>query len=610
MKFGFIIKELRLTSPTHRAAIVVFKHGLNIISGPSNTGKTYIFQCLNYMLGGSKIPKKIKQAQQYSYCYLEIESSNGDVYTLKSDLVGGAFHLFSADLETSLEKAYYEVLKRNHDDVEQDNVSQFLLSLCNLKSKKLKTNADGKKRGLSFRDLVKFTMVEETKITTDKSPIVTGQYVTIPVEKSVFKFIVTGKDDSDIIEKLSAKEILHRKGKLEMLNDLINEIDKDLKKTNVTEFEQDQLPKLQKASEAVRANLANLNDINKQLNTRRNELYRSLSKEEEISMELSGVFERSQILGEQYDSDAARLVSTIETCELLFSGDTSIKECPVCHNGITIAMSEKDIESVLVACNTELKKIALLKKELLLSRQLISQDRARTDDNILRTNDELKNLERELEENVQSKIRSSLTELARMQAVEKQLTEYFQLTDRRTSLVASRDTIARSVLDKKKGSVDDTNLSSIVFPVTEQMYQILSDCHYPNLSGVSFNEDKMDFIISGEDRELTGKGYRAITYSSFVIGLQKHIMDLDYAIGVPILDSPFVTYRKPERGVGDDQIPVDLAMDFYRYLSSCNLPQIIVMENEEPPLEIESSINHIVFTQSYQHGRYGFIPDL
>ncbi len=608
MKFGFIIKEVRLTSPTHRAASVVFKPGLNIISGPSNTGKTYIFQCLNYMLGGSKSPKKIKQAQQYSHCYLEIESSTGDVYTLKSDLVGGAFHLFSADLETSLEKAHYEVLKRKHDDVEQDNVSQFLLSLCNLKSKKLKTNADGKKRGLSFRDLVKLTMVEETKITTDKSPIVTGQYVTIPVEKSVFKFIVTGKDDSDIIEKLSAKEILHRKGKLEMLNDLINEIDEDLKKTNVTEFEVDQLPKLQKASEAVRANLANLNDINQQLNTRRNELYRLLSTEEEIRNELTGVFERSQILGEQYDSDAARLTSTIEACELLFSGDTTIKECPVCHNGITRVVSEKDIEAVLAACSTELQKIGLLKQELMLSREIISQDRGKTADNILKIKDDLKNLERELEENVQSKIRTSLAELAQMQAVEKQLTEYIQLTDRRNSLVASRDTIARSVLDKKKGSVDDTNLSSIVFPVTEQMNQILSDCHYPNLSGVSFNEDKMDFIISGEDRELTGKGYRAITYSSFVIGLQKHIVDLDYAIGVPVLDSPFVTYRKPERGVGEEVIPVDLAMDFYHYLSSCGLPQIIVMENEEPPQEIEPVINHIVFTQSFEQGRYGFIP--
>lgn len=48
----------------------------------------------------------------------------------------------------------------------------------------------------------------------------------------------------------------------------------------------------------------------------------------------------------------------------------------------------------------------------------------------------------------------------------------------------------------------------------------------------------MDFIISGEDRELTGKGYRAITYSSFIIGLQKHIIDLEYAISVPVLDSP------------------------------------------------------------------------
>jgi hypothetical protein len=608
MKFGFTINELRLTSPTNKPAKVNFKPGLNIISGPSNTGKTYIFQCLNYMLGGSTSPKKIKQAEQYSHCYLEIESGSGDLYTLKSDLAGGAFHLFATDLESSLERPHYEILARKHDDTAQENVSQFLLSLCNLRGKRLKVNANGKKRGLSFRDLAKLTMIEETKITTDKSPLVSGQYTTETVEKSAFKLLVTGRDDSDLIEKLSAKEITHRKGKLEMLNDLIADIDKEMQKIDITDFEEDRLHKIQKAANEIRATLSDLNDINQDLNHRRNNIYRTLTEEEEIRKELNTIYERGQILEEQYNSDALRLESTIEACELLFSGNAPEKECPVCHTGIISAVSESDIDLVLSACKSEMDKIVFLKTELTLSREMIFQDKAKSESKIVSLQTELNGIEQEIEKNVQSKIRTSLAELVSLQSAENIVKEYIQLTDRRKTYVASRDIIARSVQEKKKSGADDSSISSIIHPVTEEMNTILAQCHYPNLNGVSFNEDKMDFIISGEDRELTGKGYRAITYSSFVIGLQNHILDKEYAIGVPVLDSPFVTYRKPNAGKGKDIIPVDLAKDFYTYLAFCDLPQIIVMENEEPPADIESTIHHIIFTQSFEHGRYGFIP--
>ena len=89
MKTGFIIKELRLTGDSVEKASIVFEKGVNVITGPSNVGKTFIFQCLNYMFGGSKPPKPIKQARPYDFIYLEIIDSQNDHYTLLSDLKGG-----------------------------------------------------------------------------------------------------------------------------------------------------------------------------------------------------------------------------------------------------------------------------------------------------------------------------------------------------------------------------------------------------------------------------------------------------------------------------------------------------------------------------------------
>jgi DNA repair ATPase RecN len=89
MKEGFFITELRLTANNLEPAKVSFQKGLNVISGPTNTGKSYIFQCINYMLGSSSKPKNIKEARAYTNIFLEICNYKNEYYTLESDLKGG-----------------------------------------------------------------------------------------------------------------------------------------------------------------------------------------------------------------------------------------------------------------------------------------------------------------------------------------------------------------------------------------------------------------------------------------------------------------------------------------------------------------------------------------
>ena len=75
-----------------------------------------------------------------------------------------------------------------------------------------------------------------------------------------------------------------------------------------------------------------------------------------------------------------------------------------------------------------------------------------------------------------------------------------------------------------------------------------------------------------------------------------------YRIRIPVLDSPVVTYKKPD--ANGEGIKLNLAMDYYRYLSKSKIKQIIIIENEEPPVDIRDKINHIKFTGLNN----GFIP--
>ncbi len=59
---GFVITRLALTGPNRADAELLFRRGLNVVTGPSDTGKTFAFQCIDFMLGASTPPKAIREA--------------------------------------------------------------------------------------------------------------------------------------------------------------------------------------------------------------------------------------------------------------------------------------------------------------------------------------------------------------------------------------------------------------------------------------------------------------------------------------------------------------------------------------------------------------------
>jgi DNA repair ATPase RecN len=48
---GFQLRELEVDGEGLEPAILQFRPGLNVLSGSSDTGKSYIVDCLDYMLG-------------------------------------------------------------------------------------------------------------------------------------------------------------------------------------------------------------------------------------------------------------------------------------------------------------------------------------------------------------------------------------------------------------------------------------------------------------------------------------------------------------------------------------------------------------------------------
>lgn len=73
----FYIKKLTVTGQGKEPSIITFGKGLNIVCGPSDTGKSYIIECIDYIFGGSTIP--IDPKEGYDCVKMIVETSQGTV---------------------------------------------------------------------------------------------------------------------------------------------------------------------------------------------------------------------------------------------------------------------------------------------------------------------------------------------------------------------------------------------------------------------------------------------------------------------------------------------------------------------------------------------------
>jgi len=601
MEAGFIIKELRLLGESVEKASIVFEKGVNIITGPSNVGKSYIFQCFNYMFGSSKPPKSIKEARAYESIYLEIIDSKNLTYTLLSDLKGGNFKLYNSSIDNIKNTDEFAILDRKHNPDSEQTVSAFLLKLNNLAGKKIRTNQKGKTRQISYRDIVKFSMVNESKITTEDSLIV-SHYTKATEESNVLKLIATGNDDSTIIESLSQNQIANRKGKLEILKEFINDNATELKTYKVEPSLM--IVETNSVIEKLTEKHSSLQNQFNEIESKRLENLDILHKRQSRKRVIEELYKRTELLKSHYFSDVARLKSTIETSVLLNEENHSTNgNCPLCNGEIIEECSITDINKIIDSCSKEIQKIESLIQELLESEKTLKNEF--NDISLIVSNLE-KNIDKytlEIEKGVGLEMGLIIEQINKQNEKKSILLGALYKFEQLEKFKKEKEKLENSLPNSSsKESFEHISTASLT-PLSNAIKSVLEGYNYPNLTEVSYSEEQNDFVISGEDRNLSGKGYRAIIYSAFIIALQELISQKEYSIGVPIIDSPLVTYRKPEN---EDEITIsdDLAMDFYRYIATNNeLEQIIIIENEEPPVDIKEKINHIIFSR-----KKGFIP--
>lgn len=586
---GYIFKELRLTGENKKDAVVQFKLGLNVISGPSNTGKTFIFDCLDFMLGSSDKLKGIPELKGYSNIFLEIETDD-QVYTIETEIKNNnTYKLYRSKINKLSSEP--EILKRNLDSNSKDNLNSFFLSLNNIENKKIRKNVKGDTINLSYRNVIKLALIDEERIITKASPIV-SHYTRETEESNTLRFFLTGNDDSNIQKKISSQEIQKRKGKIDLLHEFISntEIDSNL---NIDDIES-QLAKIDVYLNNFTLNFARIKKDYLSVESdykNKNVDFTDLNKRHN---EITELLKRSYILEQQYNSDVLRLKSTIESG--IFMSENNDASCPTCKQ--EIATKTLDIEQIIVSCESEIEKINSLLKELKVSQSLISEEKEDIDKKLSSTTAELEQLRIKLKDGIGNELDKTIEILTTLNNKKSQLIGIRDIINKTNSFSQTiRD--LESSIPISKGNYP-TLTSDVTKKLCKRMSEILKEIGENKI--VNYSSESFEFEIGNSFRNTYGKGYRAIYYSVYIIALNELMEDNTYRIGVPVLDSPLVTYKKAN--ANGEGIELNLAMDFYRYIAKTKIKQTIILENEVPPNDILDQINHIEF-KGFGHG---FIP--
>lgn len=604
---GFRLTHLTLTGHGVPNAEVKFSAGLNVISGPSDTGKTFIVQCIDYMLGGSKEPKRIPEAERYETILLGLQSSRTDAeVVLERSLRGGNFKLHGDGAERQL--------GAKHQGGEKDTVSDYLLNLSGLTGKRVRTNKDGKTRDLSFRDLARLILVDEEAVIRELSPIHTGQHISATAESAVFRLLLTGVHDASLIANDDPKTAKGKQaGKVEILELLLERTQRsmsDLQLSGDAEVWREKLKLVDTLYEAAAAELAVEQQSAATLEARRHASATQLRKIESRTDVLTELQRRFALLEQQYLSDLRRLEGIAEAGNRL--GQMNEERCPVCgalaeHKEHDHQKEQATPESVAQACLAEAKKIKSLMADLHATRAQNDQQvqQLRVDgEEVGRT---LVSIGTELAEHLKPRVEHALQRFRESQSERDACRRALELSGRAAELQGLLAEIANRKAEKGESLSSAKVRSDEAEEFSKEVESLLSDWHFPNLDRVTFSDGDQDVVISGRSRASHGKGVRAIAHAAFNLGLLRYT--IKHAMphpGLVLIDSPLVVYREPDTDEGG--FSRDVKDAFYNSITTeFRESQVIIFENEDPPASLESSSNVIRFTGT-NHGRQGFIP--
>ena len=569
----FYIKRITLVTGNGIQSSVEFDAGLNIIYGESNTGKSLIVDCIDYMFGATEHRfepkldlKEIRMLLDVDGNSLtmarKIDSNDVEVSSLVPDIDSDTYKTGNA------KKSINSVWLRHMGIEEEVKIIQTLT---------------GKSQRLTLRTFYHTLLIDEQRVQTVNSVLSSGigynKKVGIPVLSSLLYFATAnnylpeeaGKNSATRKERKDAVKRFVDRSMSKLAEKKISEL-QNLSKESPAEIQQ----KVDQVLNAIGAAEGALEEATSQSRTLADKI---IEIDNQIA-ECRVLKNRNASLQTQYDSDIRRLTFIVEG-DIHGEDIPKLDHCPFCNGELPKGKEE----SCMAAAVAEVAKIEAQIRDLRSVQESIAA--------------EMKEL---------ASVRSALVEQHRQIDTRIRAELRPQISDLRSHLADYTLALNQYKAKELIESFSDVLVSVFKDKLNEILKSLLEECNYQNFTGARFDSDDYDVVVNGHLKKSQGKGFRAFLNTILAIAVQNCLAEYDkYQPGLLVVDSPILSLKEKEDHIGEEHTSETMKTGLFNYLlSHQDTRQTIIIENELPNLDYSSA--HLEeFTKDENRGRYGLI---
>ena len=605
----YYIKKISISSVDKNEEAVVsniiMKPGLNIIYGPSNTGKSLVLDCIDYMLGGE--PRRLSNhALRIKAVGMFLDVDGNEVY-LSRKLYENPNDIIVTSDSPGINGGTYTVNGRTKD---KETISSLWLKLMGIDQdvKIIKQIEDSVTQTLTVRTFFHFYVIDENRISGENSILKSGgqkytQNIPVPTITSLI-YMMTEANYIFPEDKKKVRAATHKvreSAAREIVYGTMNAV-----------REEEQQEAGIEDTQTVEEIQTEIDNILGEISAAEDSLSKTTEHYQEISkalIEISGSLAESKVLRNRYDSlrsqyeSDMRRLTFIAEADIHSSSIPRLERCPFCNGDLP----KEERQSCLEAAIAEADKIELHIKDLQAADEALAHEMDLLESKRAR-------LVRE-QQSVQASIRGELR--PQIKALREKLGTYTAALERAKAkkMVKSFTRILNEQLFKieTEDSANDFDVrekikSKMKEPLDRLLQTILEQCHYEKYEGAFFDIDTCDVNTYGSNKLSQGQGFRAFLNSVMALAVQEMLNEVGlHQPHLLVLDSPILSLKERGEETGTEITSESMRGGLFKYMVEHEENrQTIILENDIPAIDY-SPANLIHFTRNPNEGRYGLI---
>lgn len=604
----FYIDKLIVSGGGHNASVIDFKPGLNFILGPSNTGKSLVMDCLDYMFGFT--PKKnrpskiVDNSNGYELITLQLTTEQGNVILERKI---GDTKITVSGSDPTVEHGIYSI-----GHTAKKNINSVYLHLLGIdEPHSVRSSEKGAKtQDLTWRSMLHLFFLKQADVARESSALLSPGSMGHTTSAAVLLFLLTGQDANNLITdedpKISeAKKkalISYIQEKIKESESRREEIEKILSDSNIIDPHS--------SVEQVRKEIT---ELQKELNNATKESQQLMSQIYEWNGKLSEartVAHNFSVLHQQYQSDIRRIGFIIDGAAIISPVRKKIR-CPICGEETERVQNT----SFISASAAELEKIKKHLSELSDAQRSISHQQESICEKIKELEQKKSAVDTRISEKLQPKLSAFEAELEQQLKLIRLMSELDVVQRNETqynSELFNKET--EEIVVPSKHNIFEDYSYEIIHGFEKKLKTILQDAKIGGATSARLNMENFDIEIGGFKKSVSmGGGFCGILNTITTLAMSGYLIDLDrYAPGFYAVDSSLTQLSEAEYKEQSSTIK----QNFIEYLiAHAHERQVIIVEQTKrmpfiPDESDESNIHVIRFSRNKNDGRYGFLNDV